>query len=144
MQDRVLVISDSQQTDWFYEATKGVIHLLILAVPVLVIFWKVFEKRTRERAAESWPSVSGRIVAVKVLPIEKSTRHMAILSYAYFVESYESGEYEQAFPNAEEASRFIRKLRDREVVIRYDQANPAISVLEKRTVEQIVLATPDI
>lgn len=135
--------ADRDQAEFLGKFVGLGIRLLILAVPVVVFFLALWVKRNHRKNAESWPTVTGRIVHVKVLPIEKSTRSMAILSYAYFAESYEAGEYEQAFAKADEAYSFIKKLKDREVLIRYNPANPTISVLETRIVEQIALSTPD-
>jgi hypothetical protein len=137
------MVPDQSQSDLLERVLNLATRLSILAVPLIALFFGLWLKKAKEKESESWPTVSGRIVSAKVQRIEKSTRYAASLSYAYFVGGYESGTHEPSFSNEDEAHAFVRKLKDREVLVRYNDKKPEDSLIEKRSIEQIVLTTPD-
>jgi hypothetical protein len=117
-------------------------YALYFGIAWVALYWRRWRKRRREEIAQSWPSVEGIILGGRVLPIPKTTRCNAILQYSYFVEEYRSGEYTHEFQKESDADDFIRQLKDKRVQIRYKQSNPNKSVLEQRTIEQLVMLAP--
>jgi len=104
--------------------------------------WKPWRQRFREYRAESWPTVEGLIVGGNVQRIPKSSRYLATLSYSYFAGGYEAGTYLRVFKREPEADDFVRQLRDRRVLVKYNERNPRKSVVENRTIDQLVALSP--
>jgi hypothetical protein len=106
------------------------------------IHYQRWRKQRAESRALGWPSVNGRISGGAVKPIPKTKRSLATLNYTYYVGEYYTGTYVHEFENEDDADEFVRVMKDKQVPIRYQESNPAKSVLEQRTVEQYILLTP--
>jgi hypothetical protein len=106
------------------------------------LYLRRWQKRRLEESAQGWPSVEGRIVSGKVAAIAHTSRFLATLEYTYFVEEYRTGKYTHEFAKKAEAEDFVAKMRQQRVQVRYNQSNPAKSVLEQSVIEQLVLLAP--
>ena len=62
--------------------------------------------------------------------------------YTYFVEEYRTGKYTHEFAKKADAEDFVAKMREQRIQVRYNQSNPAKSVLEQSVVEQHILLAP--
>jgi hypothetical protein len=108
----------------------------------LAIKYTRWQRRRKESWAQGWPSAEARILHGKVVPVPKTNRYLATLTYSYYVEEYRSGTYTHEFTREAEADEFIRQMKDKKVQIRYDPGRPGNSVLEQSAVEQMVLLAP--
>jgi hypothetical protein len=106
------------------------------------IYLRRWQKRRREENAQGWPSVEGRITGGKVVPVPKTTRFLATLSYIFFLQEYYTGKYTHEFSKESDADDFVRTMKDQRVHIRYKQSNPGMSVLEQSVVEQHIQLAP--
>jgi hypothetical protein len=131
-------MSDGYAHLWGY----GIRYALYFGVAWGAVYWRRWQKRRRETAAQGWPSVEGVIVSTQVIPIPKTTRFHATLQYTYFVEEYRTGKYIHEFSKEAEADDFVRQMKDKRVQIRYKQSDPDNSVLEQSVVEQHVMLAP--
>jgi hypothetical protein len=106
------------------------------------IHYRRWRKQRDESAAQGWPSVDGRIADGSVKPIPKTKRFLATLTYTYFVGEYRTGKYVHEFQSESDAGEFVRTMKDKHVPIRYNDSDPAKSVLEQRAIEQHILLAP--
>src|SRR6266567_4244759 len=88
----------------------------------------------RKRAA-AWPIAGGRIESVEVNKpsfslTTKRGYYVAELGYSYSVGgTANSGHYKREFPTEHEADEFVRDLKDKAVVVRYNPNRPSSSAL---------------
>jgi hypothetical protein len=106
------------------------------------LYLRRWHKKRNEETAQSWPMVEGRIAGAKVEAIAQTSRYLARVQYTYFIDEYRLGEYTHEFSKRPEADDFVRQLKDKRVQVRYNQSNPAKSVLEQSVIEQLVLLAP--
>lgn len=66
----------------------------------------------------------------------------AELTYTYFAGEYRTGKYVRRFRREEHADDFVRQLRDHQVHVHYDHADPDKSVILDRDLEMIALLAP--
>ena len=95
------------------------------------------------RAAERYGRVAiryGSNSLVKVTEVPKTTKHLATLTYSYFVDEFRSGTYDREFSREADADQFAREVKDRAIQVRYKSANPDVSCPEASEIEQMALA----
>lgn len=113
--------------------------LLYLGAGWGTLLFKRWRRSSQEQKAVGWPGTDGTILSGVVAKIPKTTKYAATLSYFYFVGGYQSGEYTREFGNETDADDFMRQMKGRKLMVRYDEARPESSVVERSTVEQMVL-----
>jgi hypothetical protein len=106
------------------------------------VYWRRWQKRRKENIAQAWPSVEAVIVSGSVAPVPKTSCFLATLQYTYFIDEYRTGSYIHEFAREAQADDFVRQLKDKRLPVRYNQSNPAESVLEQSVVEQHAQLTP--
>ena len=129
-------------THYYPGSILAIKYIGAFAIAWITIYLKRWQKRRKEAVAQGWPSAEARILSGKVVPIPKTNRFLATLTYTYFVEEYRSGTYTHEFAHEPEADDFVRQMKDKKVQIRYNPTNPDTSVLEQAAVEQMVLLAP--
>jgi hypothetical protein len=129
---------------WRY--SHSLIYLLKWPIAFVAGWAGIYARRWRksraENAAQGWPSVDGRIQLGHVKPIPKTKRYLATLEYVYFLGEYRTGKYIHEFDNEADADNFVRAMKDKHIPIRYNDSDPAESVLEQRAIEQHILLAP--
>jgi hypothetical protein len=99
--------------------------------------WNWF-KRWRERnlraAAETWPAVSGRVVAREIKERKQGRQativaFVAVVTYSYFQSEQQSGTYKREFDSQDEAGAWLDLLYEKEIQVRVDPARPSRSTL---------------
>jgi hypothetical protein len=96
-------------------------------------------KKRRDAIASSWPSANGQIQSVEL--IGGGRRGFgAVLHYSYFVGEYRSGSCCRQFVRESPAEDFMRRMKDKHVLIRYKVTTPEVSILEESVIEQALLS----
>ena len=100
----------------------------------------------RRHLVESWPSVLGRIEAVRVaepkrilgLTLSQNPTYDAQITYSYGVQGHTySGLNRRTFADQEEAHDFLRDLKDRPVTVNYNPAKPEFSALTDSSLQHV-------
>ena len=116
--------------------------LVALSVGWISLWWRRWRRSARRSRMEGWPSVDGRILYGKVVPVPKTTKYLATLTYSYYVDEFRSGTYDIEFSREADADELARNLKDREIQVRYKPSNPEVSCPELAHIEN--LATSEV
>jgi hypothetical protein len=96
---------------------------------------------------ESWPSVLGRIEAVRVaepkrilgLTLSRNPTYDAQITYSYGVQGHiYSGLNRRTFADQEEAHDFLRDLKGRPVTVNYNPAKPEFSAVTEPSLQHVL------
>lgn len=101
-------------------------------------FW---QKRRQNKAMAGWPATDATIQSGQVHK-EGWRRYWAELTYTYYLGEYHSGKYVRYFRKEGDADAFVRQVKDRHVMVHYNNANPEKSVILDRDMEMIALLAP--
>jgi hypothetical protein len=104
---------------------------------------RLYQRRRQNKAMAGWPATDATIQTGKVHK-EGWRRYWAELAYAYYVGEYRAGKYVRHFRREDEADEFVRQVKDKRVMVHYDNADPNRSVILDRDVEIIALMAPQI
>lgn len=101
----------------------------------------------RRHRVGSWPSVLGRIEAVRVaepkrilgLTLSQNPTYDAQIAYSYGVQGQTySGLNRRTFAEQEEANDFLRDLKDRPVTVHYNPAKPEVSAVTETSLQDVL------
>jgi hypothetical protein len=93
--------------------------------------WRAQSLRT---AAETWPAVSGRVVAREIKERKEGEQativaFVAVVTYSYFQNEQQSGTYKREFDSQDEAGAWLDLLYEKEIQVRVDPVRPSRSTL---------------
>jgi hypothetical protein len=84
-------------------------------------------QKLRQRRAAAWPSADGTVEWTK---IESKHGHTVVVEYRYYARSqYHEGKYLRHFRSKTSAQQFADALYGRHIQVRFQEDNPAISVI---------------
>jgi Protein of unknown function (DUF3592) len=93
-----------------------------------------WRKRSLRTAAETWPAISGRVVAREIKERKQGEdanvdAFVAVVTYSYFQSEQQSGTYRREFDSQDEAGAWLDLLYEKEIQVRVDPASPSRSTL---------------
>jgi hypothetical protein len=97
-------------------------------------WFKDWRERGLRTVAETWPGVTGRVVAREVKD-RKQGKHgsvvafVAVVTYSYFSRLQQSGIYRRPFDSQDEAGAWLDLLYEKEIQVRVDPSKPSRSTL---------------
>jgi hypothetical protein len=96
-------------------------------------------RKWRENVGGNWPTTEGQVQFVNVR-LEEGRNHLkhAVITYSYFLNQYESGEYVRAFLKEQSAWDFANALKGKRVQVHYNPVKPAVSTLRAEELEQLL------
>jgi hypothetical protein len=98
---------------------------------------KLYQKWRQNKAISGWPATDATIQSAKVH--KQGWNSWVELTYTYYVGEYRSGTHIHKFRREEQADEFVRQVKDKHVMARYDQNNPEKSVILDRDLEMVAL-----
>lgn len=103
---------------------------------------KLYQKWRQRQAIAGWPA-TGATIQSGVVHQKGARSHWAEITYSYYVGEYRAGHYVRHFRKEEQASEFIRQLKDKRIQVRYNDADPDKSVILERDLEMVALLQPE-
>lgn len=96
-----------------------------------------FRRRRIQASAETWPSVSGNVVARQIKERKQGkggeiVAFIAVVRYEYQQDGHQTGIYRREFDSSESAGAWLDLLYQKEIPVRYDPAKPSRSALLDR------------
>jgi len=103
---------------------------------------KLYQKWRQRQAIAGWPATEATIQSGAVHQ-EGARSHWAEITYSYYAGEYRAGHYVRHFRKEEQASEFIRQLKDKRIQVHYNDADPDKSVILERDLEMVALLQPE-
>jgi len=116
-----------------------VVAIVIFSIGSILVALGIWERLVRWRAKD-WPATMASIDAVSISgPSGKGNKWQSRLDYAFTVlEKRYTGRYSQTFSFEEDAQEWIRDLRGKTVSVHYWPGWPALSVVEKNDIDELL------
>jgi hypothetical protein len=122
-----------------YEWGRIFSHFLYPIVGIAAGGVGIAMRKWQENAGANWPVVEGRVQYVNVRAGEgRDHLSHAAITYSYFINQYESGEYVRTFLREQSAWDFTNALKDKKVQVHYNPRKPADSTLLKDELERLL------
>jgi Protein of unknown function (DUF3592) len=117
-----------QTTPSLMDRIPAFIYITFVLTMVFGSSWRVIASAVNSRRATRWPTVMGDFFSGHVTRGGRSG-FTATITYRYFQEEYQSGEYLKQFESEVDANAFVDSLRDRKIPVHYDPREPSRSSL---------------
>lgn len=102
---------------------------------------RLYQKRRQNQAMAGWPATEATIQQGSIHK-EGFRRFWAEVTYTYYVEEYRLGKHVHRFRREEDASEFVRQVKNKRVLVHYNASDPDKSVILDRDLEMVALLTP--
>lgn len=122
-----------------FEWVKLFGHMVVPIIALVLGGIGIAIRKWRENLGGNWPTTEGQVQFVDVR-VDEGRNHLkqAVITYSYFLNQYESGEYVRTFLKEQPAWDFANALKGKRVKVHYNPVKPAVSTLLGKELEQLL------